>query len=170
MDSREKFSEDFLLWIDQQCLLMFNASEKVNSIKDNLRWRHVHILIFISWKNKLFHKLYPKEHLIGWNFKCLLLWCISTSAIQFHVFSYPERTKRSHYLKKGQARSSIKIFNKAKIILIIINGNVDFTIKSRSARPVTAPLTRPPISPDGLTGCLWFPLNDGKNRFWPSTG
>ena len=72
----EKFSEDFLLWIDQQCLLMFNASEKVNSIKDNLRWRHVHILIFISWKNKLFHKLYPKEHLIGWNFKCLLLWCI----------------------------------------------------------------------------------------------
>lgn len=57
MDSREKFSEDFLVWIGQQCLLMFNASEKVNSIKDNLRWRHVHILIFISWKNKLFHNI-----------------------------------------------------------------------------------------------------------------
>ena len=43
-------------------------------------------------------------------------------------FSFPKRTKRSHYLKKGQARSSMKISNKAKIILIIINGNVDFTI------------------------------------------
>ena len=103
-------------------------------------------------------------------FVSLLLWCnFHLAKSPFHVFSYPERTERSHYLKKGQARSSIKIFNKAKIILIIINGNVDFTIKSRSARPVTAPLTRPPISPD-LTGCLWFPLNDGENRFWQSTG
>ena len=71
---------------------------------------------------------------------------LAKSLFQNHVFSFPKRTKRSHYLKKGQARSSIKILNKAKIILIIINGNVDFTIKSLRPCPVsTAPLTRPPI-------------------------
>ena len=74
---------------------------------------------------------------------------LEKSLFQNHVFSFPKRTKRSHYLKKGQARSSIKILNKAKIILIIINGNVDFTIKSLRPCPVsTAPLTRPPM-PNG---------------------
>ena len=97
-----------------------------------------------------------------------LFFPLAKSLFQNHVFSFPKRTKRSHYLKKGQARSSIKILNKAKIILIIINGNVDFTIKSLRPCPVsTAPLTRPPIP----SCCkLWFPLNDGENRFWSSTG
>ena len=100
---------------------MFNASEKVNSIKDNLSRRHVHILIFIPWKNKRFHNWWSSK-LVG-----ILFWHNLYSNCLFKItFFSSQEDGRGQIMKKGQAGSSIKILNKAKIILIITNGNVDF--------------------------------------------
>ena len=66
---------------------------------------------------------------LSWDFGSFGIICTWNCLFKI-TFFVSRKDGRGQIMKKGQAGSSIKILNKAKIILIITNGNVDFITSS----------------------------------------